>query len=379
MLNLRYWFIANMKKTIIILLSFFIGLQSCKTEFEVNAPWKDITVVYGLLNQNDEQHVIKINKVFLGQADVNDMAQIRDSSEYGPNEIAVTIQRSLDGADFVHYANLTPFTGTSKPGGTFYGPEQTLYRFSDTLLPGYDYRLVITKESGQQVFAETKIIEKFKFAKTSYWNALVPKVSFYKDGNYFPFDHAFWKSAVNGRRYQLTVRFYYTEINLDTGKETIEKLDWIFPTVKAPDLEGDDEIGSKIDGEDFYRFIGNKLEPIPASDNIIRCIGRAPGGGHPGGDLDFIVDVAGEDFSTYLDVNEPATGIVQERPEYTNVFDDKGNEQAGFFSSRFSMREEGTRLSTSGIAGNSITELKGGQYTGDLGFIVKVNDSKCPL
>jgi hypothetical protein len=111
----------------------------------------------------------------------------------------------------------------------------------------------------------------------------------------------------------------------------------------------------------------------------VRCVGRAAGLTNSAGHLDFIVDAAGEDFNTYLEVNEPSTGIVQERPEYTNVFDENGNEQAGFFSARYSIIEEGTQLSTDGNAGTSVTQLKTGQYTGDLGFIAKVDDSKCPL
>jgi len=66
-------------------------------------------------------------------------------------------------------------------------------------------------------------------------------------------------------------------------------------------------------------------------------------------------------------------------PEYTNVFDENGNEQVGFLSARYSISKEGTQLSTAGNAGTSVTELKTGQYTGDLGFIAKVDNSKCPL
>ena len=372
-----------MKKITILLLAFFIGFESCETAFEVNAPWKDITVVYGLLNQNDNNkggsppHIIKINKAFLGQADVSDMAQVRDSSEYGPDEITAVIEVTNNGS-FVDQYNLTRFESSTKETGSFYGPDHALYQFSDSLRPGYDYKLVVTKTAtGKKVYAETKIIEHFKFSNTNYWNAQIPKIGFYKDGSYFTFDKAFWNTAVNGRRYQLTVRFHYTEIDLVTGAETPRSLDWLFPAVKSADLDGGDEIGNEINGEDFYKFVGNKLDPSPA--NIVRCVGRAAGLNNPAGHLDFIVDAAGEDFNTYMDVNEPSTGIVQERPEYTNVFDENGKEQAGFFSARYSMSEVGTQLSTDGNGGTSVTELKTGQYTGDLGFIAKVDDSKCPL
>ena len=373
-----------MKKTVVILLAFFMGMESCETDFEVNAPWRDITIVYGLLNQKENPHVIKINKAFLGEADVNDMAQIRDSSEYGADEITVKIQRSLNGSSYIDYGNLARYEASNKPAGTFYSPDHALYSFTDTLEPGYNYRLVITKTAtGDQVFAETRIIEDkgFKFIPNSYWTAdpTKVKVDFYKDGNYFTFNKAFWNTAVNGRRYQLTVRFHYTEINILTSQETPKSLDWVFPARTSADLDGGDEMGTEIDGEDFYKFIGSKLDPPPA--NIVRCIGRAAGLTNSAGQLDFIVDVAGEDFNTYLEVNEPSTGIVQERPEYTNVFDENGNEQVGFFSARYSISTESRLLSTDGIAGTSVTELKTGQYTGDLGFVTNTDPdiSTCPL
>ena len=37
-----------------------------------------------------------------------------------------------------------------------------------------------------------------------------------------------------------------------------------------------------------------------------------------------------QDLKTYIDVNEPITGIVQERPQFTNI-----NNGIGLFSSRY--------------------------------------------
>jgi len=40
--------------------------------------------------------------------------------------------------------------------------------------------------------------------------------------------------------------------------------------------------------------------------------------------------VGSEDLETYINVNKPITGIVQERPQFTNI-----NNGIGLFSSRF--------------------------------------------
>ncbi|MBL4754931.1 MAG: hypothetical protein JKY52_15215 [Flavobacteriales bacterium] len=358
-----------MKKSIIILLAFFVGLQSCETEFEVNAPWKDITSVYGLLNQNEAVHLIKINKAFLGETAADELAEIRDSSEYKPDEITAQVEKILNGSVKATYA-LNRVTLTNKPSGTFYSPEHVMYQFIDSnLQEGFDYKLTITKTATQEkVTAETELISDFDFWEPNWWNG-PKKVSFFCQGGYQSFNKAEWKSAVNGRRYQLTIRFNYIEKDVISGNETFKFVDWVFPAVQSPDLDGGDRMGSEIDGEDFYKFIGNKLTPVSSSNNVVRCIGE----------LDFTVDVAAEDFNTYMQVNEPTTGVVQERAEFSNVFDEKGNQQVGFFSARFAINETGAQLSKSCNGGNAVTELKTGPHTGNLGFINKEDDSTCPL
>jgi hypothetical protein len=35
--------------------------------------------------------------------------------------------------------------------------------------------------------------------------------------------------------------------------------------------------------------------------------------------VDYVVSAAGVEYNTYLNVNEPSTSLVQDRPEYTNI------------------------------------------------------------
>ena len=53
-----------------LLLATILGLfvASCKKDLNINDEWKEITVVYGLLNVNDSIHYVKITKAFLGRA-----------------------------------------------------------------------------------------------------------------------------------------------------------------------------------------------------------------------------------------------------------------------------------------------------------------------
>ena len=70
-----------MKKILIALVA-AISFSACSTEIEVNAEWKDVTVVFGLLDVSDTIQYIKISKAFLGEEDAFVMAQEPDSLYY---------------------------------------------------------------------------------------------------------------------------------------------------------------------------------------------------------------------------------------------------------------------------------------------------------
>ena len=79
-------------KYLLLLLSLFTALFfGCKTDFEVNAPWKETTVIFGLLDQTQKVQMIKINKAFLGEGDANQFAQNPDSTNYDPNDLEVKL------------------------------------------------------------------------------------------------------------------------------------------------------------------------------------------------------------------------------------------------------------------------------------------------
>ena len=357
-----------MRKLLLLIVLVAALSQGCETDFEVNAPWKDVTIVYGLLDQSEDPHVIKINKAFLGEVDVNTMAQVRDSSEYNPADIEVTMEERDEWGSVLNSFTLLSYTDMTKEGGTFYGPDQTLYRFYDnqlkngTLDVNYLYKLIIAnKVSGKVVSATTPIIGNFGFRPTSYWqNPNNVSVSFFSDGSYRIFSKTNWLTAKNGRRYQFTLRFHYREVQLGVpNPDTLDLyIDWQFAAMTAANLDGGDEIGVEINGEDFYQFVGNNLEASTSSNYVERYIGL----------LDFIVVVGGEDLHTYIEVNEPSTGIVQERPEYSNVTNDKGNYEIGIFSCRHTVSMVGFKLSTAKTL-NSKTQLCSGQYTKYLGFV----------
>ena len=152
-------------------------LTACSTELDINEPYKDITIVYGLLNQKDSVHFVKVNKAFLGTGNALDLAQVRDSSEYSGEAIsyAKVFRVSSSGAVLDSFPLLDSLVQNREPG-TFYSPVQKLKYFVTPytqsipasnlgvrmfLWQDDSYRLVLNV-NGKTVTAETPITNDFK-------------------------------------------------------------------------------------------------------------------------------------------------------------------------------------------------------------------------
>jgi hypothetical protein len=74
--------------------------------------------------------------------------------------------------------------------------------------------------------------------------------------------------------------------------------------------------------------------------------------------LDFLVSVANDEFDTFLTLSEPVSGIIEDRPAYTNI-----TGAYGIVAGRYTKNVIGKRLGA-----NSLIELIEGPYTAQLRF-----------
>ena len=117
----------NKIRFIILLLFISVFFVSCKTDFDITSEWKDITVVYGLLDQSDSVHLIKINKAFLGDGNALQYATIEDSSSYGNNLEVKLVEKN--GTSVVQDIVFDTTSYYPKDSGLFYYPHQLLYKY----------------------------------------------------------------------------------------------------------------------------------------------------------------------------------------------------------------------------------------------------------
>ncbi len=315
-----------MKKLSIIFSLFAIlwGFSSCDNEVSTIADWEEITIVYGLLNQNDSISYIKITKAYLGEGNAMTFAQVRDSSEYD-NKLDVRIEEYNNG-NFVKEFVFDTTTIYNKDEGAFYAPVQTVYSAvtHNMLSDDNTYKLIIhNPKTGKTMTSETPIVDSdFTIHKPVINNATRPTINI-KD-NEFPMAVEVY-SAVNGKRYGVYMTFNYKEVFEGDTTAYPKSIVWkSFPVRKAPDIEGGDILEFDFINHSFWVWL---TENVPYADeeketSVAERYAET---------VVFTFEVAEDQFNTYMEVNEPTTSIVQDRPEYSNI-----ENGTGLFSARYS-------------------------------------------
>ncbi len=303
-------------------------LFACTTEFDSTSGYKDITIVYGLLDQSDSVTFLKINKAFLGDGDVMLMAKEEDSSSYG-NALDVKIHYKK--GNFLDSVTFDTTTIYNKDSGVFYAPKQVLYKANmKTILNQYKtdtFKLVITnKKTGKTIHSKTILESSFEITKPK-----PPSIGF---TSAVP-GSIVWKSSVNGKKHQVLMRFHYKEVKPGTTDTVYHSIDWQFPTTSSVGNIGGEVMTQQYTNAYFFDLLAQK---IPVDASLKRYIGQKGHSTADYGALELFVYVASDEFSTYLDVAAPSTSLVQEKPDYTNVTNASGaitQDATGIFSSRY--------------------------------------------
>ncbi len=345
-------------KSFLVLFVFSIFFISCKEEVDVNAPWKDVTVVYGLLNKKDSTHYIKVNKAFLGEGSALQMAQIRDSNEY--KNVKVSLKKIINGNIQESEIIFSDTVLSNKEDGVFYSPEHTIYYSNEVLDAGIEYYLEVNVNNGEKIStSKTGLIEAFNLGGGPIFGNPITTVGFALGDNKYSDQIFSWQSVKYGKAYQLTLTFYYEEHYFD-GTFNVKSFDWVFPVQKSFNVSGGQNMSQKIEGESFYQQIASRIKPISESVDV-KFRKFLP--------FQFSMTVGGDELNTYLEVNAPTTGVVFEKPEYTNI-----TNGIGIFSTRMNV----TSNFLKNINDNSLIELYNGQYTKDLGFCSNSGANACP-
>lgn len=311
---------------------------SCTTDFETTAPYKDITIVYGLLDQTQADQYIKINKAYLSETDVLTYANNADSNNY-PYVLDIKLEEWDENDNLVKTFGFDTTTIYNKEPGQFYNPEQVLYKWIGPDYPlSYEvitwgtpptaidsipkwlntdhfYKLVINDPvTGKLISSETNMVDNFTIERPLPFSSSIKFVSNQNNTRQFE-----WKNADNAAKYEIEMLFHYYEVNgsADTT-ETYIKV-W---SQSENAQQGDSDVSVTFSDDQFFSACSG-LIPYPDAAQESLVIIRISSF------IELKISAAEESFSLYLEVNEPSTSIVQDKPQFSNV-----ENGLGIFSSR---------------------------------------------
>ncbi len=301
-----------MKKTAFFLVVLSaISFISCDQDIDLTADWKDIPIVYGLLNASDTAHYIRVEKAFQDQNGNAFLAAQEPDSLYYPN-VTVRLLNLTTGKEAVLEKVDGAAEGYPREGGDFAQTPNYLYKVRKSGFPiagGDEVRF--TLERGDQldlVTAECVVLDE-----------IVPQSLTSGSKLDFPTnrDVSFrWRAGEEARIFDLSLVIHYDEKLSNDPNVQSKELVWNV----AKNLKKSDSspiITAKVFGLEFYNFMADHIEVNP---NVTRLLTG----------IDLVIKGGGEAVEQYITIALANTGITsaQEIPVYTNL-----SEGLGIFTS----------------------------------------------
>ena len=311
-----------MKNRIFGLLSIcaiIFGFNSCKEEIELTGDFEETAVVFGLLDQSESIHMIKITRAFIGPGNAIEIAAIADSSYF--QSVTGTVTEYINNIPSGRIFTLTDTMILNKDeNGIFYGPEQKMYYFETAtntpLLGAAEYQLDLDINNGEfQVSSRTEMVDNITENITSQNS---PFGFIQSDGDLT----STFISINTGNSYQINAKLKidFTEW---VGTVATQK-SFIWQLGESQTIPGED-ISFTAGGETFYNLIKDRVTNDPAITK------RTLDG------ITTIVTGGAQDFFNFILVNEPSSTLAQSKPTFTNLTATNGHPVVGIFSARQSV------------------------------------------
>jgi hypothetical protein len=371
----------KLKFVVAFLMGIVLCIQySCSNEVEVIGVWKDIPVVYGVINSEDSVHYIRVERAYLPpNQSALEVAQIADSLYFDPNEVDVEL----------YYINNTtrdtlpwirPFVrvnlvdeGIIREDGTF--QNNPSYAYKTTGITGNDYLLKINnKKTGNVFYARTES------ARSTNTNLIINP--FYSLSPLRPIAwrgiNAEMKEVYNFLTVEMTgngfaaiydykFRFYYKEYEVDNqgiqipGSIVNKSAEWSAASNFIPIVAN--QTKQVISGEVFYQFLANTLSDVRGT-NTRRCAGY----------LEVYIDGGSTSLRDYIlarKSNEGFVGGLYPADPYSNVQNGYG---VFATSGRLERPDRSTDPRLMRMSELTYEHISRGDFTKNLGF---ESDSPC--
>ena len=294
-----------MKLRLLLILTSISLFITCKNEIDINAPYKDIAIVYGFLDQNEPIQYIRIQKMYQNAANqpTAEGAQIADSLYF--DSLVVTLTNKSTG---IVYACYTVDT-LVKDSGFFSSGRNTLYAASipKTNTVNEEYELNIFYPKGNIKFSGTTRIVKDPEVDN---RKIVIRTDLSTHNSLMRYT-----TGLNAYLYDLTLRFNYREYtSSDTSLFEDKFVDYSLKVNKVvkPGVRYDELVSSAS----YYDFLKSRFK-------------EESGKFRKAQNFEFRTYGGSSEFQSLKSLNAPNISIVQKNPVYSNI-----SNGIGIFTSR---------------------------------------------
>ena len=307
-----------------------LALNSCEEDIILDGDFVETAVIYGLLDQADSIHFVKITRAFIGPGSALDIAQIPDSSYF--DQVEATVSEVVNGQVTRTWELQDTTVQDKDTNGLFYGPEQKVFYFKtlptgpleaiqtspnpqlSSLIPTATYRFKAIINGGEfEVSGETALVH----GMTS------PAAS---QNFTFKFADDPGEYISTGIAVSNTGNSYITSAHVDVlfnehvGASVTEKsFRWKLGEAAAEPYSS--RTYSAV-GRTFYDLIKANVSNNPSVNKRTFKAMRV------------ILTGGAEDLFNYMSVNSPSSSLAQTKPTFTNLSVSNGKRVVGIFSSR---------------------------------------------
>ena len=362
----------NKKLTKMLVASWlFLTLASCSNEVDVIGIWKDIPVVYAVVNRQDTAHYFRIERAYLPpNQSALEVAKNIDSLYFDPNELEVSLYTVLNNGDTVVWGR--PITRVDLRNEGIYR-EQGIFQNE----PAYAYKTSGRSSTDMLLKMHHKKTGNTFYARTEYVDARQSLLLLTPNYSRSPSKPFRWIGTdPNGEEVYTTVtveiltgyaaiydfnfRFHYDEYEVDGQGVEIPgtRVDKSIVWRAASDYIPTGGLTKRtFNGEAFYRFLGSNLSDVTET-NIRRCPGA----------LEVYTEGASVSLRDYVlarKANEGFVGGLYPAEPYSNI-----SGGLGFFGSA-DILERADRASDPrmmDLTPLSYEHLATGEFTNRLGF-----------
>jgi hypothetical protein len=285
-----------MKKNIITIL-LLLAVMACDNSLEINAPYREIPVVYGFIDKNETVQYLRIQKVFQNSIEIkaNDAVKITDSLYLKNLLVQIIVNKDT--------INCTRTNKIPKNAGLFANDSNYIYQTNSYNWLGVGLakvNLLIRDTVTGNIFTSSCNLIGDQIIKPR--NITISE----RTNNIFTFEFLINKSA---NVIDAAVRLKYIEATINNPTNFTEKyLDYYVQSgYETANYEVDAKVLKQVKSLDLLNNWRQFFAKQPTSV-IRKYIG-----------VEYVTWGAGQDFLKIQEMNKPNISFVQKRTDFTNI------------------------------------------------------------